>query len=77
MKVARHILIVLLLVFGITACRSSQENVSKTNNYDEWLAKHSEPAKVNVGGEWNAGNAWEGGWGGANLVQQGAMSWAI
>ena len=50
------------------SCRTSAVN---TPNYEAWLGAQNLPSQMDVSGKWDAGKFYSGGWGDANLVQQG------
>ena len=57
-----------LLILAVMSCRTGP---TVTPNYDTWLEAQNMPSQMNVSGRWNAGESWGGGWGEANLIQQG------
>ena len=57
-----------LLILVLMSCRTGP---SVAPNYDAWLNAQNMPSQMNVSGRWDAGESWGGGWGEANLVQQG------
>jgi hypothetical protein len=63
MKIFKIACLTALLVTMI-ACAS-------TPDYDAWLETHNSAPEINVSGKWNAGLSMAGGWGSAELIQQG------
>jgi len=57
-----------LLIMAVMSCRTGP---AIAPNYDTWLEAQNMPSQMNVSGRWNAGESWSGGWGEANLIQQG------
>jgi hypothetical protein len=57
-----------LLILVLLSCRTTTVN---TPNYEAWLGAQSMPSQLDVTGKWDAGASWGGGWGEANLIQQG------
>ena len=51
----------------LVSCRASIVHP----NYDMWLQSQNMPSEVDLTGKWDAGYIWGGGWGEANMVQQG------
>jgi len=58
----------ILLILSLMSCRTSAVN---TANYEAWLGAQNMPSQMDVSGKWDAGDFLSGGWGDANLVQQG------
>ena len=58
--------LVLVLFFLLCSCG---RNIDKAAN--DWLKSQAGPALVDVSGEWNAGYAMGGGWGGGEFYQYG------
>jgi hypothetical protein len=58
----------ILLILLLMSCRTSAVN---TPNYEAWLGAQNSPSQMDVSGKWDAGDAWSGGWGEANLIQEG------
>lgn len=58
----------ILLILSLMSCRTSAVN---TPNYEAWLGAQNLPSQMDVSGRWDSGDLLSGGWGNANLVQQG------
>jgi uncharacterized lipoprotein NlpE involved in copper resistance len=58
----------ILLILSLMSCRTSAVNIP---NYEAWLGAQDLPSQMDVSGKWYAGDSLSGGWGDANLVQQG------
>jgi hypothetical protein len=61
------IMLSIVVVSLLVSCRTEMV----LPNYDTWLQSQNMPSEVDLTGKWDAGNAWGGGWGEANLIQQG------
>ena len=62
-KIMLSIFVVMLLI----SCRAGLV----VPNYDTWLQSQKMPSEVDLTGKWDAGYVLHGGWGEANLIQQG------
>jgi len=58
----------ILLILSLMSCRTSAVN---TPNYEAWLGAQNLPSQMDVSGKWDSGDFLSGGWGNANLLQQG------
>jgi hypothetical protein len=58
----------ILLILPLMSCQTSAVN---TPNYKAWLGAQNLPSQMDVSGKWYTGDLLSGGWGDANLVQQG------
>ena len=58
----------MLFILVLISCRTGP---AVAPNYDTWLEAQNMPSQMNVSGRWDAGESWSGGWGEANLIQQG------
>jgi len=58
----------MLILLAVMSCRTG---AAIAPNYDTWLEAQNMPSQMNVSGRWDAGESWSGGWGEANLIQQG------
>lgn len=56
-----------VIVMFLLSCRTG----IVVPNYDLWLQSQNMPSEVVLTGKWDAGYVWSGGWGEANLIQQG------
>ena len=62
-------IVTVVLVLPLLMC-SCAEKIDKAAN--DWLKTHAGQALVDVSGQWDAGPALDGGWGGGNFVQEGS-----